>query len=266
MQPTQDLSQVEIRRSRKRVRTVTAWREGDRTIVAIPARFTRAQEHEWVRRMLARLAAQERRRRPSDEELMTRAAELSAKYLDGRARPTAVRWSTNQGRRWGSCTPSDGTIRISDRVRGMPRWVLDYVLLHELAHLLHAGHGPEFWAELDAYPRTLRARGFLEGYAYAAERGVPRPSGENGTDDELSDEVDDDEVDDDEVDDDEVDDDEVENDEIDDDEADGIEIEGRDGVVADEVDVEEFEPDALADGVVGQLELELDDLGSEHHR
>ena len=87
--------------------------------------------------------------------------------------PTSVRWSTNQGRRWGSCTPSDGTIRISDRVRGMPRWVLDYVLLHELAHLLHAGHGPEFWAELDAYPRTLRARGFLEGYAYAAERGAP---------------------------------------------------------------------------------------------
>ena len=172
MQPTQDLSQVEIRRSRKRVRTVTAWREGDRTIVAIPARFTRAQEHEWVRRMLARLAAQERRRRPSDDELMSRATELSAKYLGGRARPTTVRWSTNQGRRWGSCTPSDGTIRISDRVRGMPRWVLDYVLLHELAHLLHAGHGPEFWAELDAYPRTLRARGFLEGYAYAAERGA----------------------------------------------------------------------------------------------
>ena len=227
---------MEIRRSRKRVRTVTAWREGDRTIVAIPARFTRAQEHEWVRRMLARLAAQERRRRPSDDELMTRATELAAKYLGGRARPTAVRWSTNQGRRWGSCTPSDGTIRISDRVRGMPRWVLDYVLLHELAHLLHAGHGPEFWAELDAYPRTLRARGFLEGYAYAAERGVSTPPDEAMVDDEEQ------------------------PDELDDDE-----IEEPDGVVADEVDVDDFAPDAHADGVVGQLELELDDLGSERH-
>ncbi|WP_448630113.1 YgjP-like metallopeptidase domain-containing protein [Cellulomonas soli] len=159
MHPTHDLAQVEVRRSRRRARTVTAWREGERTIVAIPARFTRAQENEWVRRMLVRLAAQERRRKPSDGELAERAAELSGRYLDGRAVPTSVTWSTNQERRWGSCTPSDGTIRISDRVRGMPRWVLDYVLLHELTHLLHAGHGPEFWAELERYPRTARARG-----------------------------------------------------------------------------------------------------------
>lgn len=181
MQPTDDLSQVEVRRSRRRARTVTAWREGDRTIVAIPARFTRAQEHEWVRRMLTRLAAQERRRRPSDEELAARAADLSTRYLGGRARPTSVAWSSNQGRRWGSCTPSDGTIRLSDRLRGMPRWVVDYVLLHELAHLLHAGHGPDFWAELDAYPRTQRARGFLEGVAYASDRaGADQPSGVDG--------------------------------------------------------------------------------------
>ncbi|UJP41832.1 M48 family metallopeptidase [Cellulomonas palmilytica] len=187
--------EVEVRRSRRRVRTVTAWREDGRTVVAIPARFTRAQEKEWVRRMLTRLATQERRRRPSDDELVSRAAELSARYLQGRAVPTSVRWSANQGRRWGSCTPSDGSIRISDRVRGMPRWVIDYVLLHELVHLLHAGHGPEFWAELEAYPRTQRARGFLEGYAYREERGpqgtTPDDAGESG---EVEAEVDVDEV------------------------------------------------------------------------
>ena len=121
--PVDDPALVEVRRSRKRVRTVSAWREGERTVIAIPARFTRAQEKEWVHRMVTRLAAQERRRRPSDVELAARAAELSARYLSGRAVPTSVRWSTNQGRRWGSCTPSDGTIRISDRVRGMPRCV-----------------------------------------------------------------------------------------------------------------------------------------------
>lgn len=198
MHPTYDLStvdgvdhEVEVRRSRRRARTVTAWREDGRTVVAIPARFTRAQETEWVRRMLTRLAAQERRRRPSDDELVSRAADLSTRYLQGRAVPTSVRWSANQGRRWGSCTPSDGSIRISDRVRGMPRWVLDYVLLHELVHLLHAGHGPEFWAELEAYPRTQRARGFLEGYAYREERGPQGPSPDEDVDttDELEAEV-----------------------------------------------------------------------------
>jgi predicted metal-dependent hydrolase len=117
--------------------------------------------------MLDRLATQEQRRRPSDDQLARRARELSDRYLGGRAVPSSVRWSSNQGRRWGSCTVGEGSIRLSDRLRGMPSWVTDYVLLHELTHLLHAGHGPEFWAELEAYPRTERARGFLEGYAFA---------------------------------------------------------------------------------------------------
>jgi predicted metal-dependent hydrolase len=90
-----------------------------------------------------------------------------------------VRWSTNQGRRWGSCTPSDATIRISDRVRGMPRWVLDYVLLHELAHLVEPGHGAEFWKLLEAYPRTERARGWLDGFA--AGRDLPQLAEGGGT-------------------------------------------------------------------------------------
>ncbi len=254
MQPTQDLSQVEIRRSRKRVRTVTAWREGERTIVAIPARFTRAQENEWVRRMLTRLAAQERRRRPSDDELMSRATDLSARYLGGRARPTTVRWSTNQGRRWGSCTPSDGTIRISDRVRGMPRWVLDYVLLHELAHLLHAGHGPDFWAELDAYPRTARARGFLEGYSYAAERGAQVPP----DDDAPSPDVDDDGVGVDGV--------GVDDDGVDDDGVDGVGLLEADELEVDEGDQPHGHPGARYEPTAGQLDLGLDERAERRTR
>ncbi len=162
---------------------MTAFREGGRLVVAIPARFTRVQEREWVRRMVSQVESQEQRRRPSDEYLATRAAELSRQYLGGQARPTGVAWSTRQGRRWGSCTSVEGTIRISTRMRGMPGWVLDYVLLHELAHLLSAGHGPEFWALLGGYPRLERARGFLDGFGFASDvagigaDGGPRASG-----------------------------------------------------------------------------------------
>lgn len=169
---TAALEQVEVRRSRRRVRTVTAFREGGRMVVAIPARFTRAQEREWVRVMVTRLAVQDQRRRPSDARLDARARELSDRYLAGSARPSSIVWSTRQGRRWGSCTPSDGRIRISTRLQGMPGWVLDYVILHELTHLLHGGHGPEFWALVEAYPRTERARGFLEGHAFAVDGGA----------------------------------------------------------------------------------------------
>lgn len=140
--------------------------------MAIPARFTRVQEREWVRRMVTRLETQEQRRRPSDERLAARATELSRQYLGGQARPSSVAWSSRQGKRWGSCSIADGAIRISTRVRGMPGWVLDYVLLHELAHLLCAGHGPEFWALLGGYPRTERARGFLDGFSFASDVAV----------------------------------------------------------------------------------------------
>ncbi|MFD7734455.1 YgjP-like metallopeptidase domain-containing protein [Kitasatospora phosalacinea] len=163
-----DRSKVEVRRSARRSRTVSAYREGDRTVVLIPARMSHAEEQRWVAHMLDKLAAQESRRTLGDEALQARARELSLLYLDGRAVPEQVRWVTNQNSRWGSCTPSERTIRLSHRLQGMPEYVVDYVLLHELAHLLVPDHGPRFWALLDAYPRTERARGYLEGVASAA--------------------------------------------------------------------------------------------------
>ena len=160
---------MEVRRSARRRRTVTAYREGDRTVVLIPARFSRTEEREWVERMLERLSAREQRRRRSDADLSARAAELSVRYLGGRAQPTSVTWVANQASRWGSCTPAEGTIRLSARLQGMPDWVVDYVLLHELAHLLEPGHGARFWALLRDYPRTERARGYLDGFAAARD-------------------------------------------------------------------------------------------------
>ena len=149
---------IEVRRSARRRRTVSAYREGDRTIVLIPARMSEAEEQRWVRVMLDKLAAQESKKVLGDAELSTRADRLSEQYLGGRARPDSVRWVTNQNTRWGSCTPAEGSIRLSHRLQGMPEYVVDYVLLHELAHLLVPGHGPRFWRLLEAYPRTCPQR------------------------------------------------------------------------------------------------------------
>jgi predicted metal-dependent hydrolase len=151
---------------------VSAYRDGDRTVVLIPARMSRAEEREWVTVMLERLAKQDKRLRPSNRDLLARATDLSRSWLGGRARPASVRWVANQGSRWGSCTPADRTIRLSSRLQGMPTWVVDYVLVHELAHLLVPGHGPEFWAEVEAFPRTERARGYLEGVSATAGLGL----------------------------------------------------------------------------------------------
>ena len=163
---------VEVRRSRRRTRTISAYRERDAIVVLIPARLSVAEEEQWVAKMVARVTNAERRRRRSDDDLVSRAAALSRQYLDGLAEPASVRWVDNQSSRWGSCTPADRTIRISSRVREMPPYVVDYVLLHELAHLLVHGHGTEFWQWVNRYPLTERARGFLDGVAATAQLGI----------------------------------------------------------------------------------------------
>src|SRR5699024_3983348 len=112
------MPQIEVRRSRRRTKTVQAFYQDGRTVVAIPDHFTAAQEQEWVGRMVERLERGDRRRRPTDTELATRAQRLSDRFLEGRARPRSVVWVDDQSTRWGSCTPSTGVIRISEQVKG----------------------------------------------------------------------------------------------------------------------------------------------------
>ena len=143
-----------------------AYREGDTTIVLMPAGLSKAVEDEHVRSLVGRLDRREQRVRPSDDQLLARAAELSNRWLDGRVTPSSVRWVTNMDKRWGSCSTGDRSIRLSHRLKGMPEHVVDYVLVHELAHLVEANHSKAFWALVDAYPDAERAKGFLEGVSW----------------------------------------------------------------------------------------------------
>ena len=161
---------VEVRRSSRRTRTVTAYRERDTIVVLIPQRMSKADEQTFVKDMVKRVLAREARASAprGDEALATRARELTGIYLapalDHAPEPTAVSWVTNQQQRWGSCTPSTGVIRLSHRLQPLPAWVVDYVLLHELAHLVEPTHSDRFWSLVDGYPAAEKAKGYLEGY------------------------------------------------------------------------------------------------------
>lgn len=155
---------VEIRRSSRRKRTVRAYREGDKIVILMPAHLSPDEEAVHVESLVERIRRQERSL--TDDELIQRAVSLSAQWLAGRAQPVQVRWVTNQSKRWGSCSSDEGTIRLSDRLQGMPPWVIDYVLLHELAHLIEPNHSRRFHALLADFPHTERAKGFLEGAAW----------------------------------------------------------------------------------------------------
>jgi predicted metal-dependent hydrolase len=153
---------VELVRSARRRRTISARLDGNRLIVQVPAGLSAAEERAWAEKLGSRILATKRRRELNhDGDLAARAQELNARYFDGTLTFADVRYVTNQRNRFGSCTPSQGTIRISDRVAKLPPWVRDAVLVHELAHLVEANHSRRFWKLANRYPLMERARGYL---------------------------------------------------------------------------------------------------------
>lgn len=147
---------VEVIRSSKRRKTVSARIVDGRVVVRMPTWMSTSQEQEYVAALVARL---ERQRDASTVDLTSRAEALAHRYA--LPVPGSIRWVSNQSSRWGSCTPASSEIRISDRIASFPQWVLDAVIVHELAHLVHLGHTPEFWELARRYPKTERAYGFL---------------------------------------------------------------------------------------------------------
>ncbi|HUX88364.1 MAG TPA: M48 family metallopeptidase [Chloroflexota bacterium] len=131
-------------------------------LVYLPTGLSSVEEQQWVERMRAKIEkSQTRRTLNSDEALRERAEMLNREYFEGELTLAEIRYVTNQNQRFGSCTPSTRTIRLSHRLAEMPVWVLDYVIVHELSHLLQPNHSPRFWRLVNRYKLTERARGFL---------------------------------------------------------------------------------------------------------
>ncbi len=152
---------IQVIRSTKRRKTVSARLNGDTLIVRAPAHLPESELQQAIARLQKQVAAQNERRTLSDAELHKRAQMLNRRYFDNQVHWQHIRWVSNQNRRFGSCTPARGTIRISHRVGRLPDWVQDYVIVHELAHLIEANHSPRFWALVNRYPLSERARGYL---------------------------------------------------------------------------------------------------------
>ena len=166
--------EIIVIRSVRRKRNISAYRQGGRIIVSIPARMSKADEHAIVPEMIAKIRNQESARTPSEELLLARTGELLASLApEITARPASVNWRPMR-ERWGSCTSVDRTIRISDRLKLAPNYALDYVLFHEAIHLEHFDHGAEFTEVLGRFEGAELASAYLDGYE-AAERALAEP-------------------------------------------------------------------------------------------
>ena len=161
---------VKIIRSARRKRTISARQDGDTMVLYLPTGLTPIEEQNWVERMRARLERSKKLRGlKTDDALRERAQELNRTYFGGELHVAEISYVSNQNHRFGSCTPSNATIRLSHRLAAMPVWVLDYVIVHELAHLLQPNHSARFWKLVNRYKLTERARGFLIAQGMEAE-------------------------------------------------------------------------------------------------
>lgn len=167
---------VTVRRDRRLKKTSRwEWLPDGGILLRVPHRLPNAV----IGRLIDQIAAQLEKEgklaeRRTDAELQQRAEYINKKYFGGRIRWKAIRWVSNMNTRLGSCTnggPTDGHIRISDKIKDWPQWVIDAVIAHELVHRLHNNHSPAFWQTLrEGYPLTDKAQGFIEGVSFAEQR------------------------------------------------------------------------------------------------
>jgi predicted metal-dependent hydrolase len=156
---------VRIVRSARRKKSVGAQIKDGVVEVTVPMWMSRTEADRFAEQFRKRF---EKTRASTSVDLAARAKQLCRTYK--LPKPLSIRWVTNQNSRWGSCTPTDSTIRINNRLAKVPTWVLDYVLVHELCHLRYPNHSPEFWALVNTYPLTERARGFLLGMGMVEDK------------------------------------------------------------------------------------------------
>ena len=126
----------------------------------VPATMPVAERQRWAEVMTRRLERRAERRRPVDERLEQRARALNGRHFDGRLAWTSIGFA-DMDHQWGSCSFTDGAIRIARRAAELPDWVLDYLLMHELSHQVHSDHGREFHELENRYVLAERAKGYL---------------------------------------------------------------------------------------------------------
>ncbi len=163
----------EIRRSKRRKKSVGAYRERGKTIIVAPIRMSNKEVQSYAAELIAELNAHDEKV-SAHELLEKRARYLAATYLDVDVfaedlAPVSIKWVTNQKSRWGSCSHQDREIRISHRLQGMPQYVIDAVVFHELVHLIVPDHSSRFYSYLERFTQYEIAKEYLAGYSFAQQ-------------------------------------------------------------------------------------------------
>lgn len=149
--------------------------------ISAPPQMASKRIEEISRNLARRLLRRERARQVNNEEDALALALKVARRFERQPRVDRALFVTNQRARWGSYSQRTHTIRLNAALRPMPRWVLEAVVAHELAHAIHPDHSPAFWELLHSVcPETERAMAFLEGVGWLANNQERMPAAELG--------------------------------------------------------------------------------------
>ena len=156
---------------RKRIKNINA-RLRDATLsISAPLNIPQATLEQVIPDLARRLVRRVRARQINAEDDALALAHKVAERFPTKPSVAQVQFVTNQEARWGSYSSASRTIRLNAALREMPRWVLEAVVAHELAHVTHHDHGPGFWKLLrSVYPDTDRADAFLAGVGWLGRR------------------------------------------------------------------------------------------------
>lgn len=153
--------EIKVIKSRRRWKTASA-RVKDGTLeIRLPAWILPTEAQKIINKFTHSFEKRKKPKIPSDAELKILADKLNQQYFQGELKYRAICWSKNQNSLHGSCSIKNSTIRISNKLKTVPKWVLKAIIVHELTHLLVPNHSKKFWAIANRYPLMERARGYL---------------------------------------------------------------------------------------------------------
>lgn len=154
--------EVKIVRSKRRKRTISARLVNNMLLVQAPEQISSNR----LDNIIADFKLKFEKKKIKDDldkkqDLKEIAARLNQKYFGNKLKVNSIEYVTGQNSKYGCCNYHSADIRLSHKVGLMPKWVRDYVIIHELAHLIEPNHSRAFWNIVNRYRFSERAKGYL---------------------------------------------------------------------------------------------------------
>ncbi|MCK4979921.1 MAG: M48 family metallopeptidase [Candidatus Delongbacteria bacterium] len=156
---TSEKYNVVIQRSKRRKKTLQAVLKGNTVKILAPFTAGDTEINKFLDKFLKKLERKDIILN-NDKELLSRAQKLKKKFIPDAPDFTIV-FQESLKRTWGKCFTNQRKIVINPVLATYPKWVLDYVIVHEIAHLLIPNHGKEFRELVNRFKLKERAVGFL---------------------------------------------------------------------------------------------------------